>query len=358
MRLQGWLYEDPLNPVAELDGSGAVVARFVYGSRPNVPDYMVRGGTTYRFLADHLGSVRLVVDTSDPNPATAVVQRIDYDEWGNVTEDTSPGFQPFGFAGGSTTPTPTSCASGRGTTTLEFPDSRGRLNAFGNLPEAVLGLGLDLSIQGNGGEAPALLFLRVAPLELDRREVADRRVAPARGGRPWRRGSSTARGADARADVAQVAPPPRPRYLASSRQLAGGGPMLGIGEVCERTGLSPRTVRYYEELGLLPGVRRRAGARRVYGEAELERLRFIQRLKALGLSLSEIRDLNAVYGIAGSTQAMLARLDELLARHLAELDARIDELRTLREEIGKYREHVASRVEAPEGRAPRRGRAS
>ena len=67
--------------------------------------------------------------------------------------------------------------------------------------------------------------------------------------------------------------------------------MLGIREVCDQTGLSARTVRYYEELGLLPGVRRRNGGRRVYAADELERLRFIQRLKTLGLSLAEIREL-------------------------------------------------------------------
>jgi DNA-binding transcriptional MerR regulator len=119
-----------------------------------------------------------------------------------------------------------------------------------------------------------------------------------------------------------------------------------IGEICERTGLSPRTVRYYEELGLLPGVRRRAAGRRVYGPDEVERLRFIQRLKALGLPLAEIRDLNAVHGIAGSTRAMLERLDELLGRRVEEVDARIGELSRLRDEIAKYRARVASRIGA------------
>lgn len=127
----------------------------------------------------------------------------------------------------------------------------------------------------------------------------------------------------------------------------------GISELCERTGLSPRTVRYYEELGLLPDVRRRAGGRRVYGESQLQRLRFIQRLKALGLSLAEVRELNAVYAIGGSTRAMLERLDEVLARHLAELDGRITELAGLRDEIGKYRDHIAARVDALPARARR-----
>jgi DNA-binding transcriptional MerR regulator len=123
--------------------------------------------------------------------------------------------------------------------------------------------------------------------------------------------------------------------------------MLGIAEVCARTGLSARTVRYYEELGLLPGVRRRRGARRVYGPDELERLRFIQRLKALGLSLAEIKELNQVHAISRSTRALLERLDEVLGRRLAELDTRITELSTLRDEMSKYRDHVQARAAAP-----------
>ncbi len=93
---QGFLYKDQLNPVAELDGAGNVVSRFVYGSKANVPDYMIKGGVTYRIISDHLGSPRLVVNTS----TGAIVQRMDYDDWGNVINDTNPGFQPFGFAGG------------------------------------------------------------------------------------------------------------------------------------------------------------------------------------------------------------------------------------------------------------------
>jgi RHS repeat-associated protein len=57
---------------------------------------MIKGGVTYRIISDQVGSVRLVV-----NAATgAVVQRLDYDVFGNVTGDTNPGFQPFGYAGG------------------------------------------------------------------------------------------------------------------------------------------------------------------------------------------------------------------------------------------------------------------
>jgi DNA-binding transcriptional MerR regulator len=84
----------------------------------------------------------------------------------------------------------------------------------------------------------------------------------------------------------------------------------------------------------------------VYGQDELQRLRFITRLKALGLSLEEVGELNAVHGLDGSTRAMLARLDALLGQRLADLDRRIAELGDLRDEISKYRDHVAERVEA------------
>ena len=96
VRVQGFLYSGKLAPVAELDGANSVVSRFVYATRVNVPDYMTKGGATYRILTDHLGSPRLVLDTT----TGVVVQEMAYDAFGNVILDTNPGFQPFGFAGG------------------------------------------------------------------------------------------------------------------------------------------------------------------------------------------------------------------------------------------------------------------
>jgi len=94
--VQGILYEDRLRPIAELDGQNDVVSRFIYATRVNVPDYMEKGGKTYRIITDHLGSPRLVIDVVTGEP----IQMMDYDEFGNVLRDTNPGFQPFGFAGG------------------------------------------------------------------------------------------------------------------------------------------------------------------------------------------------------------------------------------------------------------------
>ncbi len=94
--VQGFLYQDQLEPVAELDGSGQIVSRFVYGSKGHVPDYMIKGGQTYRLITDQVGSVRLVVNASDGS----IAQQLDYNSAGVVTADSNPGFQPFGFAGG------------------------------------------------------------------------------------------------------------------------------------------------------------------------------------------------------------------------------------------------------------------
>jgi RHS repeat-associated protein len=93
---RGWLYQDGLKPVAELDGAGNVVSRFVYGGKANVPEYLVKNGAEYRLITDQLGSVRLVVNAAD----RSLAQRLDYDEFGRVLNDSNPGFQPFGYAGG------------------------------------------------------------------------------------------------------------------------------------------------------------------------------------------------------------------------------------------------------------------
>jgi len=94
--VQGFLYQSQLQPIGELDGGGNVVSRFVYATGINVTDYLIKGGITYRIIKDHLGSPRLVVDVA----TNTVAQEINYDAFGNLTLDTNPGFQPFGFAGG------------------------------------------------------------------------------------------------------------------------------------------------------------------------------------------------------------------------------------------------------------------
>lgn len=99
VRTHAWLYGESLMPLAEYDGSGALRTVFQYAGRWT-PVAFIRNDTTYHIVTDHLGSPRLVVDTSG-----AVVKRVDYDAFGNVTLDTAPTFDlPFGFAGGMADP--------------------------------------------------------------------------------------------------------------------------------------------------------------------------------------------------------------------------------------------------------------
>ncbi|HEX7672551.1 MAG TPA: RHS repeat-associated core domain-containing protein [Bdellovibrio sp.] len=94
--VQGFVYQSGLQIAAELDGNSQLVSRFVYASKANVPDYMIKGGVKYRIVSDQVGSVRYVINSTDGT----IAQAISYDEFGNVLSDSNPGFQPFGFAGG------------------------------------------------------------------------------------------------------------------------------------------------------------------------------------------------------------------------------------------------------------------
>jgi len=74
--VQRFLYRDQLNPVAELDGAGNVISRFVYAEKGNVPAHMERAGTSYRIVSDHAGSVRLVVDSGTGDVILEFIKRI------------------------------------------------------------------------------------------------------------------------------------------------------------------------------------------------------------------------------------------------------------------------------------------
>jgi YD repeat-containing protein len=87
---QAFVYDLAGRVRGELDASGTMASRFIYGARRHVPDYIAKDGVKLQLLTDARGSVRLVVDVASGQ----VVQRMDYDAWGNVLRDTSPGLQP------------------------------------------------------------------------------------------------------------------------------------------------------------------------------------------------------------------------------------------------------------------------
>jgi len=123
-----------------------------------------------------------------------------------------------------------------------------------------------------------------------------------------------------------------------------------IGELAAKVGLTERTIRYYEERGLLESVKRLEGGQRVYTDEDLRRLKFIIKLKVLGLSLAEMQELETLYRRHRTNAKVLPRLIELLDAHLATTGERINDLAGLRDEIRSYREHVAQRLLEDEAR--------
>lgn len=90
--------------------------------------------------------------------------------------------------------------------------------------------------------------------------------------------------------------------------------MLQIGEVADRTGLSLRTVRYYEEVGLVVPSMRTGGGFRLYAEDEVHRLALIKQLKPLDFTLDELRDLLQIRDALSSSETKGAEREALAAR--------------------------------------------
>ena len=117
-----------------------------------------------------------------------------------------------------------------------------------------------------------------------------------------------------------------------------------IGELAEKLEMSQRTIRYYEEIGLLNSIKRVEGGRRVYTDVDLRRLKLIKRLKIMGMTLSEMQELEAMWTIEKSNEKVLKRLLELLGNHLKRLDDRIADLNILRNEIMEYQERIRLKI--------------
>ena len=103
-----------------------------------------------------------------------------------------------------------------------------------------------------------------------------------------------------------------------------------IGEVARRTGSSRQLVRWYEEQGLLPPPRRTSGGQRRYDEEALKRLLFIRHARELGFSLEDIR---ALLDLAAHPEAPCADADDIARRQLANVRAKIAELKALEKEL-------------------------
>ncbi len=105
---------------------------------------------------------------------------------------------------------------------------------------------------------------------------------------------------------------------------------MKIGVLAGRSGLPVKTLRYYEDLGLLPAIGRSEGGYRLFAEESLRRLDFIRRLKTLGLSLEEIQGCLAVHD-AGDLPCVDIHMQ--LERQIGRIDVQIKELGELRQEL-------------------------
>ncbi|MFQ5796071.1 MAG: heavy metal-responsive transcriptional regulator [Candidatus Bipolaricaulia bacterium] len=123
---------------------------------------------------------------------------------------------------------------------------------------------------------------------------------------------------------------------------------LYIGKLAERVGLNPKTIRYYEEIGLLPEPERTNSGYRVYRSEDAERLKFIRKAKALGLSLDEVRE---IIEIRERGQLPCRHVRQLLAHKLKELEEHIDELIAFRDDLRSYVAELEERAQDPDEEA-------
>ena len=107
---------------------------------------------------------------------------------------------------------------------------------------------------------------------------------------------------------------------------------FSIGELSRRTAVKVPTIRYYEQIGLLPKVTRTGGNRRLYGKAEVDRLNFIRHSRELGFEIDDIRELLVM---AAQPQSSCHQVDSIANNHLIEIDRRIASLTALKAELSR-----------------------
>ena len=118
-----------------------------------------------------------------------------------------------------------------------------------------------------------------------------------------------------------------------------------IGEISRLVELSQRTIRYYEEIGLLHSVRRIENGKRVYTDSDVRRLKFINRLKVLGLSLAEMVELEKIYRKQRNNREILPKLLQILEERAVQIDERVAQLVALKKEIRDYQQRLRDKVQ-------------
>jgi DNA-binding transcriptional MerR regulator len=113
---------------------------------------------------------------------------------------------------------------------------------------------------------------------------------------------------------------------------------MRIGELADEIGLTTKTIRYYESIGLVPEPERTASGYRDYGDDVAERLRFVKQAQSSGLTLAEIRSILEIKDAGGQS---CAHTRELLYGHLDALDAQIEAMQRQRQELAELANRAA-----------------
>lgn len=108
---------------------------------------------------------------------------------------------------------------------------------------------------------------------------------------------------------------------------------LSIGLVARRTGATVPTVRYYEDIGLLPPAARTEAGQRSYDEAAIRRLIFIRRCREFGFSIEQVRDL---VGLVDEPDRPCAEVRDIAAAHLAQVRQKLEELKALEASLSTF----------------------
>jgi MerR family copper efflux transcriptional regulator len=125
---------------------------------------------------------------------------------------------------------------------------------------------------------------------------------------------------------------------------------MRIGELTERAKVTARTVRYYESIGLIPPGEREGNGQHYYTEETVARLRKIDQLKQLGLSLDEVRGVIDLYFTDPSGVRAKQKVLAILRAHLAEVDQKVDALQQFRADLQAHIERFERWFEATKPR--------
>lgn len=117
---------------------------------------------------------------------------------------------------------------------------------------------------------------------------------------------------------------------------------LQISDLAEKLGITTRTIRLYEKMGLVEPPKRTEGKVRYYEKPDIKRFKFVLKLKALGLSLEEMKELAELFNREAKVpEKIMPRLLELLDTHLASIRQRVATLTSLETEIDAYRKRIS-----------------